>query len=130
MTKIPCIEVYRGVGLHDQQSPARLEVVRGEIDAVFAIVDIGQLAKWADNWTHSPESRLLASALCEARWHVAAQDRKLRPDVDLDQLRASVIGLDSVEWRDPFHYCSLFDGSIPPLGQGSRPVERDEELRA
>jgi hypothetical protein len=46
--KIPIIEWYKNIGIHDQQSPERINgVVKKEIDEVFAMDDIVQLAEFA-----------------------------------------------------------------------------------
>jgi hypothetical protein len=128
---IPLVGHYRGVGIHNCQSLERIEtVVKPEIDAVFAMDDIVQLADFAADVGNCPEARLLAGALVEARWMVAAEDRKVRPsDVDIEVVRASTVGLDSQRWRNSWHYCSLLD-TWPPGSPGAvprpEPLERVE----
>src|SRR5262245_28396451 len=99
---IPTIGSHRGVPLEDQQSPERLGLVKAEIDVVLAMTDAGELADWADDSWHSPESRQLAGAMCESLWIVASETRANRPAIDLDRLRASTAGLGSRGWRDPW----------------------------
>jgi hypothetical protein len=99
--EIPTVGTHRGVPLEDHQSDARLEVVRREIDVVLGMTDPGELARWADDPWHSPESRQLACAMAESMWAVAAETRALRPAIDLERLHASVAGLGSLKWRDP-----------------------------
>ena len=125
--KIPIVEIYRGVGLHDQQSAARLKVVRAEIDAVYLIDDIGDLFEWVARIDRSPESRLFASAKVESLWDVVVETRARRPDISLSQLHAHTAGLDSQKWRDARYYGSLLD-PCPPLGGGVQPVRREHPL--
>jgi hypothetical protein len=118
--EIPTIGTYRGVPLEDQQSDARLALVRAEIDRVLGMTDARDLAGWAaDSW-HSPESRQLAVAMCETMWTVASETRANRPPIDLARLRASTAGLGSRRWRSPWHFSSLLD---PDGG-----IERDRPL--
>jgi hypothetical protein len=120
--EIPTIGTYRGVPLEDQQSDARLALVRGEIDCVLGMTDARELADWAANSWHSPESRQLAVAMAESLWTMASENRNNRPAIDLDLLRASTAGLGSRRWRSPTHFCSDLDhdeNAIPrdePLG--------------
>jgi hypothetical protein len=107
--EIPTIGTHRGVPLEDQQSDARLALVRAEIDRVLGMTDPGELARWADDPGHSPESRQLACAMAETAWTVAAETRANRPPIDLDRLRASTAGLGSKRWRDPWRHASLLD---------------------
>jgi hypothetical protein len=108
--KIPTIETYRGIPLEDQQSDVRLELVRREIDLVLGMTDACELADWAGNPGHSPESRQLAAAIAETAWTIAAETRALRPaGISLDLLYASTAGLGSKTWRDPDRHCSLLD---------------------
>jgi hypothetical protein len=126
---IPIVGFHRGVGLHDQQSPERLELVKAEIDFVFdSLTDLKELADYAGDMSHSPESRLLAGALVEARWQLAAEDRRARPTrVDLDVVRASVCSLNSQHWRSPWAFCSLLDPGPAPGAPG--PAKREAPLR-
>jgi hypothetical protein len=106
---IPTIGSHKGVPLEDQQSEKRLEVVRREIDRVLSMTDAAELAAWAaDSW-HAPESRQLAVAMAESMWEVAAETRANRPPIDLDLLRASTAGLGCRRWRSPTHFCSDLD---------------------
>ena len=119
--EIPTIGTYRGIPLEDQQSEARLEVVRAEIDRVLGMTDARELAGWAaDSW-HSPESRQLAVAMAESLWTMASENRNNRPLIDLDLLRASTAGLGSRRWRSPTHFCSDLD-------HDENAVPRDEPL--
>jgi hypothetical protein len=106
---IPVIGMHRGVPLEDQQSDARLALVRSEIDHVLGMTDARELADWADDARHSPESRQLAVAMAESMWTVAAETRNNRPPIDMDRLRASTAGLGSKKWRSPWHFASLLD---------------------
>jgi hypothetical protein len=106
---IPVIGMHRGVPLENEQSEARLGLVRSEIDHVLGMTDAVALADWADDSWHSPESRQLAVAMAESIWTVAAETRNNRPPIDLDRLRASTAGLGCRRWRDPRRYASLLD---------------------
>jgi hypothetical protein len=79
------------------------------------ILLIGQ-ATW-----HSPESRQVAGAMCEALWTVASETRANRPLVDMDKLRAATAGLGSRRWRSPTHFGSDLD-------HDENMVRRDEPL--
>jgi len=119
--QIPTIGCYKGVPLENEQSEARLGLVRGEIDRVLDMTDAGELADWAaDSW-HSPESRQLACAMAESLWTMASENRNNRPSIDLDLLRASTAGLGSRRWRSPTHFCSDLD-------HDENAVPRDEPL--
>jgi hypothetical protein len=108
--KIPIVETYKGVVIHDAQLSARIEgVVKPEIDRVHAMTDPSSLFGFAGDSINCPEARLLAAARCEAAWELAAESREARPDVDLVMLRALTAGLDFVGWRDPFAYTTLLD---------------------
>ncbi|MCP3469819.1 hypothetical protein NLM33_05680 [Bradyrhizobium sp. CCGUVB1N3] len=120
--KIPIVGLHRGVGLHDAQSPERLEVVKTAIDQVFDISDLRQLMAIAGDVRRPPEARLFAAAKLEAAFQIAADERKVRPDIDLDRVRASIAGLDSIRWRDPWHFASLLDPPRQPGDEG--PVQR------
>ena len=123
--EIPTIGTHRGVPLEDQQSDARLELVRREIDLVLGMTDARELASWAaDSW-HSPESRKLACAMAESMWTVAAETRNNRPPIDLDLLRAATAGLGSKRWRDLDRHCSLLDAAGGVLRE--QPLADDEE---
>ena len=119
--QIPTIGCYKGVPLENEQSEARLGLVRGEIDRVLDMTDAGELADWAaDSW-HSPESRQLACAMAESLWTMASENRNNRPSIDLDLLRASTAGLGSRRWRSPTHFCSDLD-------HDENAVQREERL--
>ena len=113
--KIAIVETYRGVGLHDSQSEDRLRVVRAEIDHVFDHIEgLDELVNWAANQGHAPESRLLAAAIVRAEFKRATDERRVRPDVNLEYLGACVAGLDSIRCRSPHYYGSIFEPRDPP----------------
>jgi hypothetical protein len=114
---IPVHETYRGVGIHAGQPPERVAVVKQAIDEVLALADARTLFDYAGNIAKPPEARLLAAAKAEACFEIAAEERRVRPDIDLDVLRARIAGLGAAKWQDPRFYCSLFD-AIPPGGGG------------
>jgi hypothetical protein len=118
---IPIVETYRGVGIHDCQSANRVEDVKRAIDVVHEMFDIAGLVEFAADVSNPPEARLLAAAKAKSAWDLAADSREVRPEIELDRLRASTAGLGWVEWRDPEHYCSLLEGH-------ARAVRRERPL--
>lgn len=110
--RLPIAGSHRGVDLFADQPAERIEgIVKPAIDAVLGIASAIGLAGYAGDARHPPEARLLAAARVEALWHLAAEGRAIRPLVDLDRLRASVAGLDSVMWVDPERHGSLLDST-------------------
>jgi hypothetical protein len=113
---IEIVELYRGVGLESDQPRERIEhVVKPQIDIVHDIDDPEQLLAYANNARNPPEARLLAAAKCQAAFEISTEERRLRPPIDMDRLRASTAGLGSRRWRDPWRFCSLLDaaGGVP-----------------
>lgn len=125
MTAIPIMATHRGVGIHDHQSPARIRVVKVAIDRVAKMSDILELVDFAGDSRQPPEARIFAATKVEVEYQVAAEERRNRPIVDLDRVRASVAGLDSIEWRDPRRYASLLDLDGSVLRE--QPLTDDEE---
>ena len=119
MTQIPTIASHRGIGIHDHQSPARIKVVKRAIDRVALMSDILELADFAADRRQPPEARLFAASKIEVEYEVATEERRNRPIIDLDRVRATVAGLDSLEWRSPVLY-----GTDLEVGG----VEREEPL--
>jgi hypothetical protein len=119
MTQIPTIATHRGIGIHDHQSPARIRTVKAAIDRVALMSDILELADFAADPQQPPEARMFAASKVEVEYELAAEERRNRPTIDLDRVRATVAGLDSLVWRDPDRYASLLD-------HGG--VEREEPL--
>jgi hypothetical protein len=122
---IPVVEIYRGIGLHDQQSPERLIEVRRTIDAVYDQHDLNQLLEIAGDPTWPPEARLFAAAKLEATHQIAADERKVRPLIDLELVQACVAGLGSKNWRHPTYYASVLDPGPAP---GKVWVKRERPL--
>ena len=111
---IPIVETYRGVGLHDQQSPSRLKLVRREIDHVLNLADPRELLAFAVDVKNAPEARLLAEAMCESLHNMATESRAPRPVIDFDYLHACCAGLSSNAWRSPWVFGTLADrGGVP-----------------
>jgi hypothetical protein len=114
MTQIPTIAIHRSIGIHDHQSPARIKVVKAAVDRVARMSDIVELALFAADPQQPPEARMFAANKVEVEYEVAAEERRNRPIVDLDLVRATVAGLDSLEWRSPVVYgTDLEDGGVP-----------------
>jgi hypothetical protein len=107
---IPVVEIYRGIGIEDRQPLERIElVVKPSIDRVQTMSNPDLLAAYADDAANPPEARMLAGARAEALWELAAEERRLRPTIDMEKLRASTAGLGSRRWRDPERHSSLLD---------------------
>ena len=114
MTQIPVIGSHRGIGIHDCQSPARVRVVKAAIDRVARMSDIVELIDFAADPKQPPEARMFAANKVEVEYELAAEERRNRPIVDLEKVRATVAGLDSLEWRSPVVYgTDLEDGGVP-----------------
>ena len=100
-------------------------VVRPAIDRVLdEIDDAGELLRYAGNSDNPPEARLLAGAKLLALFEHRAEARWTRPPgVTRETVLATIAGLNSVRWRDPWHYCSLLDVRRPP--GGGKPPRRE-----
>lgn len=126
LDQITVVSFHRGVGLHDRQSPERLDVVRRAIDNVFDQRDLDQLFEIAGNPSWPPEARLFAAAKLEATYQIAVDERRERPTIDLMRVQAAVAGLNSEKWRDPLHYASLLDpGPAPGIAWVKREIPLD-----
>jgi hypothetical protein len=114
MAQIPIIGTHRGIGLHNFQGAARIRIVKAAIDRVARMSDILQLAEFAADPQQPPEARLFAANKVEVEYQLSAEERRNRPIVDLDRIRATVAGLDSIEWRSPVVYGTDLDhGGVP-----------------
>jgi hypothetical protein len=111
MSQIATIGMHCGIGLHNCQSPARIKVVMAAIDRVARMSDVLELASFAADPKMPPEARLFAANKVQVEYQVAAEERRNRPIIDLDVVRASVAGLDSAEWRSPWHFSSILDAA-------------------
>jgi hypothetical protein len=113
--KIPIIATHHGVGIHDQQAPDRVAVVKAAIDQVYAIRTAAKLLAYLKEVEHPPEARLFARAKLQAL-HDLAREKRARHSIDLELADAFVTALDSIAWRDPLYFCSLMDprsGAVP-----------------
>ena len=119
--KIPINGEYRGVALHAFQEELRLKIVRAAIDDVFGMADLDELAAYLRDFRNPPEARLLAAARIEARYSIAADKREARPDIDIERVRACVVGLDSLKWIDPYCFGSVLHPHPPGLSAPTRP---------
>jgi hypothetical protein len=100
----PTVATHRGVGIHDHQSPARIRVVKAAIDRVARTSDILELVEFAADPQQPPEARMFAANKVEVEYELAAEERRNRPAINLERVRATVAGLDSVVWRSPVVY--------------------------
>ena len=114
MTQIPTIASHRGIGIHDRQGAARIKVAKAAIDRVARMSDVLELADFAADSQQPPEARMFAANKIEVEYEVAAEERRNRPIIDLEKVRATVAGLDSLEWRSPVVYgTDLEDDGVP-----------------
>jgi hypothetical protein len=119
---IPIVENYKGIGIHDSQPADRIaSAVKPAIDRVLAMSDLDSLAEFAGDVTQPPEARLFAAAKLEAVFQFAVDERRERPPIDLDKVRAAVAGLNSIKWRSPWAYCSILSPGPMPGGVGPEP---------
>jgi hypothetical protein len=116
------VEVYRGVGIEDQQPPERIKFVKSEIDRIHRMSGADELFTYASDPLNPPEPRMLAGARAEALCELAAEERRPRT-ISLERLRAATAGLGCRRWRDPRRFCSLLD----PDGGVLRDRPLDEE---
>jgi hypothetical protein len=127
--RIPVVEYYRGVGIHDHQPRDRIDgVVKPAIDHVLDnLADARELMSYLADRYSPPEARILAGNTILAMLDVSAETRWRRPPgVTREQVLAGLACLDSVKWRSPWHYGSLVDRGLPP---GAPPLpERDVPL--
>jgi hypothetical protein len=105
---IPIVEVYRDVGIEDEQSPGRVRFVKREIDRVHRMSGADELFAYAKDPLNPPEPRMLAGARAEALCELSAEERRPRP-ISLDLLRCATAGLGCRRWRDPDSFASLLD---------------------
>ena len=120
--KIPIIETHRGVGIHDFQDAEHIaKVVKPEIDRVFAMSDARSLFEYAGHYLNPPEARLFAGAKVRAMRELRANAHEQRGHLgDLEDLDATLAGLDSLNWIDTQHIGCLLE--VDPPGAPQRPA--------
>ena len=130
MSDIQTVEVYRGVGIHDCQPKERIEnVVKPEIDKVFALEDETKLFAYIREFRNPPEARLLAGAKLEALFFLAIDERRERPTFNPDEVKAWTAGLTSRAWRNSTHYGTLLHPCGSPASEWET-IKRDRESSA
>lgn len=115
--KIPTDGAYRGVPLHAGQAETRLQSVRDDIDAVYALGELDHLVPFAGDSGRAPEARLFAKAKALAIVDQAVESRAARSRTTAwtrERIKASAVGCDSIAWRDALFYGSLLDGGPEP----------------
>jgi len=106
---LPIASTYKGVGIHAGQPAKRVAFVKREIDKVAKISDLKRLFEICGDCSWSPEARLFAGARCLAGLELATERREARPDIAREDVESRTAGLSSVQWADPWRYCSLLD---------------------
>ena len=125
--KIPCVEVYRHIGLHDYQDPPRIDRVKAQIDRVYAMRDLDELYEYACSFRNPAEPRLFAKARVVAAFEVRASAHESRGNIDMERLNARTVGLDSLTSTDPRRYVgALCDPGARAPGV-SRTIDRRPE---
>jgi len=120
-------ETYRGIEIQNFQTRDRIEGrVKPQIDLVMGLGNIAELFRYCSDVSKPPEARLLAAAMLEAIFGQAANDRRVRPEIDLELVKACSAGLEQESsWRSPTSYGCLCDQQI---GDGPEPEMRPVEL--
>ena len=122
--EIDFIEIYKGVGLHDCQSPTRLGVVRAGINLVASTNKVHELYDYCRTPGNPPEARVFAGHKILA--HLQRAGNRRRPaGITRDLVLAHMAGLSCRRWRDPDCYGSLLD--VHTAGT-PRPVRREIRL--
>ena len=91
------------------------DACRGSVEAIWDTRAVGpqphpeQGGVHHDNAHNPPEARLFAAAKVEVLFELSVEERRIRPGISLERIRASVAGLGTRCWRDPDRYCSLLD---------------------
>ena len=118
---IPIVETYRGVGIHDFQDAEHIAtVVKPAVDHVFALSDARALFEYAGHYLNPPEARLFAGAKVRAMRELRANAHEQRGHLgDLEDLDATLAGLDSLTWIDTWHIGCLLE--VDPPGAPQRP---------
>ena len=90
------------------------------VDHVFALSDARALFEYAGNYLHPPEARLFAGAKYKAMHELRANAHEQRSHLgDLEDLTATLAGLDSLNWIDPWHIGCILE--VEPPGARRRP---------
>lgn len=130
--RMPIIETYRGVGIHDFQNAERIEtVVKPAIDTVFVMSDAKALFVYASDQRNPPEARLFAGDKIHAGHDINSGRHASRNGVDLELVDACTAGLNSLGWADHQGYGSMIDVRGPGQeGHAPRPAEQRALLEA
>ena len=124
---IPIVDTYRGVGIHDCQPQSRIDgVVKPAIDRAMKLSSSKSLMDFAKDITEPPEARALAAAKLVARYQIAVDERKERPDFDIDMATYYATWLNRKKARSRTHYGNTFHTPNPPGQPG--PVKREVPL--
>jgi hypothetical protein len=126
--EIPIAEYYRGIGIFIDQPAQRIrDVVRPEIDLIFDLHDPSALFAFACDHFRCPEARLFAGAKLLTMFEMAAEHRWTRPgNITREEVHAATAGLNSLRWRDPWHYGCMLRSPMP--GQHREPPRREVPL--
>jgi len=122
--EIDFVEIYKGVGLHDCQSPTRLAVVRAAINLVAWTNKVHELYDYCRTPANPPEARVFAGQKILA--HLQRAGNRRRPaGITRDLVLAHMAGLSCRRWRDPDCYGSLLDVH---MADTPRPAQREVRL--
>jgi hypothetical protein len=119
--RTPVVGTYRGVELHDAQSPQRLAVVKRAIRRVLRLASPSKLVSYLQDASNPPACRLLAARKVEELVATGRAQRAPRV-IDIEGVRAAVAGLDSRKWRDPIKYTSLLDADYQHAVRREKPL--------
>ncbi len=128
---IPIVETYRGIGIHDFQPASRIEhVVKPEIDRVYLMTDARELFDYAGDDCKPPEARVFAGQKCQALWEIAAENREVRPAIDISRLKARFVGLTNLRTISARYYGTYWSpGPAPGENRPMRDVPLTDEQR-
>lgn len=128
--RMPVVEKYRAVGIHDFQDREQVEtVVKPAIDLVYQMTGAAELYAFATDRREPPEARLLAKAKVEAIHELRASEHGNRGDIDLDMLRAGTCMLNSLTWSSAEYYGGGPEGRPPYTSDEAWNARRPEHLQ-
>src|SRR5262249_31831145 len=122
---MPISGSYKMVAIFAGQPAKRVALVKREIDKIGKISDLAELFEIAGDCSWSPEARLFAGARCLAGLEIRTERREARPDIDRAAIESRTAGLGSIQWADPFRYCSLLDVYHERAAKREEPLDEE-----